>query len=439
MAPLTDEQTGGVGDSVSNGLWLYRAVTVPTCPPGFTLYDWQTRWYSEAEDFHGNKVWSADGVIDLKPAAPAPPVPSTKPCETVSQIVANETHTCVLHDDGTVHCWGDNSGGELGDGTYVTPRTTPVAVLGISGAIQITAGRAHTCALLGDGTVRCWGSNEWGQLGAGDTAARLTPVTVSGLANVSQISAGWAYTCALLRDGTVRCWGYYGFGAGGDGTLPMEWLTPVQMLNLSGVVQIAAGNAHTCALLRSGTVRCWGSNGSGRLGDGTLKSRFTAVDVPGLGGVTQITAGRDGSCALLRDFTARCWGANSDGGDGDGTSTDRISPTVVPELVGVMQISRRSGACATLGDGTARCWGVNYHGQLGDGTLIDRLSPVPVAGISSAIQIADGGAHTCVLLRDRSVRCWGDNTWGELGDGSTTHRGVAASVAPFTCGATSLP
>jgi hypothetical protein len=216
----------------------------------------------------------------------------------------------------------------LGDGT-TTSSSTPVAVSGLSNAVAITAGTFHTCAVLSDGTARCWGNNHYGQLGDGTLTTRLTPVAVSGLSNAVAIAAAGIYhTCAVLSDGTARCWGYNGDGQLGDGTT--TWRpTPVAVSGLSNAVAIALGSLHTCALLSDGTARCWGINTTGQLGDGTTTERHTPVAVSGLSNAVAIAAEGPDTCALLGDGTARCWGYNYSGQLGDGTTMDRYTPVAV--------------------------------------------------------------------------------------------------------------
>ncbi len=242
---------------------------------------------------------------------------------------------CAVISDGTAWCWGLNGSGQLGTGTTYTASTSPVTVTGLAGATAITAGVDFTCALIGDGTARCWGDNYNGQLGNGSVAqfGVPSPTTVSGLTGAIAISAS---------------------GPTGQG-------------------------AHACALIGDGTARCWGENGTGQLGDGTTSQRNAPVAV-GLTGATAIDSGDRHTCALVSDGTARCWGHNLYGQLGTGATsfTDATSPVAVTGITGATAISATSThSCALVGTGTARCWGYNASGQLGNGTT-NPFSPSPV-------------------------------------------------------------
>ncbi len=256
----------------------------------------------------------------------------------VTAIAAGDSHDLALLSDGTVMAWGRNDQGQLGNGTTTGPETceselpcstTPVAVSGLSRVKAIAAGYNYSLALLSDGTVMAWGENTWGQLGDGSASGPQTcaealpcsptPVAVSGLSRTTAVAAGFNHSLALLEDGTVMSWGYNGSGQLGDGaTIGPEVCagelrcspTPVPVGGLSDVTAIAAGGLHSLALLSDGTVRAWGYNLVGQLGNGTTNDSDVPVAVSGLGGVTAISGGMYDSLALLSDGTVMAWGGN---------------------------------------------------------------------------------------------------------------------------------
>ncbi|MEM7126057.1 MAG: C13 family peptidase [Chloroflexota bacterium] len=376
----------------------------------------------------------------------------------VSAISASYNHTCALTSSGGVLCWGDNSAGQLGDGSFGNTRNTPVDVIGLSsGVIAISAGGGsidggHTCALTSSGGVLCWGDNRSGQLGDGSTSSRSTPVAVSDLSSgVTAISVGSYHTCALTSSGGgVLCWGQNGAGQLGNGSSGFNngSSTPVAVSGLaSGVSAISAGSAHTCVLMSSGGVLCWGDNEFGQLGDGSTTDSSTPVAVSGLSsGVTAISAGNGYTCALTSSGGVLCWGDNDYGQLGDGSTTDSSTPVAVSGLSsGVSAISTGNGTfrghnCAVTSSGGVKCWGWNFFGQLGDGSSgVYRTAPVDVIGLSSGVSaISAGYDHTCALTSSGGALCWGGNRFGQLGDGSTTDSSIPVAVSGLSSGVTAI-
>jgi alpha-tubulin suppressor-like RCC1 family protein len=271
---------------------------------------------------------------------------------------------------------------------------------------------------------------------SGRGAARYLPsavalVLLAGLASgavtqlhAATIGAGYSHTCALIGNGRVECWGANFSGQLGDGTLESRQ-APVYVKDLSGVTAIAVGSAHTCALIGTGRVKCWGGNFAGQLGDGTVVSQSTPVFVKDLNGVTAIAASGAHTCARIGGIGGeiKCWGPSWQAQPGDKTATDPKTPTLKTSLSGVSTGVAAGGAHSCAVDASrVQCWGNNAFGQLGDGTTTDRPNPTFVKQITGAVAVAAGGAHTCAIVGTGRVECWGDNDRGQLGDASTTNR-----------------
>ena len=294
-------------------------------------------------------------------------------------VAAGDNHTCALMDSGRVRCWGFNNYGELGDGT-TTDRSAPASDI-LADVKAIAARTQNTCALMDSGGVRCWGANYAGQLGDGTTTSRPTPPTSDVLTGVEALAVGVESTCALMESHGVRCWGANYDGELGDGTTT-DRSTPPTSDVLTGVKAIATGTWNTCALMDSGGVRCWGANYAGQLGDGTTTGRSTPPTSDVLTGVRTIATGESHTCALMDSGGVRCWGQNYFGQLGDGTTTDRSTPPANDVLMDVKAIAAGANhTCALMDSGGVRCWGLNWKGQVGDGTTTDRSTPVEVVGI----------------------------------------------------------
>jgi len=371
----------------------------------------------------------------------------------VSAISAGDVHTCALTSSGGVKCWGYNGDGELGNGNN-SDSNVPVNVSGLSSGISaISAGSVHTCALTSGGGVKCWGISDYGELGNGIFGYSNVPVNVSGLSSgVSAISAGYGHTCALTSSGGVKCWGNNEYGQLGNGKSGFENNSnvPVNVSGLSsGISAISVGDDHTCALTSTGGVKCWGRNGLGQLGDGTswpYADSDVPVNVSGLSsGVSAISAGAYHTCALTSIGGVKCWGPNLYGELGNGTTTESNVPVNVSGLSsGVSAISAGYGhTCALTSSGGVKCWGANWDGQLGNGTNNGSNVPVNVSGLSSGVSaISAGGgydgSHTCALMSSGGVKCWGYNLWGQLGNGTNTNSKVPVNVSGLSSGISAI-
>ena len=490
-------------------------------PEGFGVKCWGDNSHGQLGDGTQTVRTTPVDVLGLSSGVYAIAAGGRHTCALVSSGKSSATQSTTTDKPGPegfdAKCWGDNVHGQLGDGTQ-TVRTTPVDVLELSGGVYaIVAGGGHTCALTHSGqssasstatadnpgaegfAVKCWGDNSQGQLGDGTTTSRSIAEDVKGLSSgVHTIVAGGGHTCALISssqgstslsptadssgagDFAVKCWGANNRGQLGNGA-KTEWrarrLIPVDVVGLhSGLHAIAAGGWHTCALIGSGGVKCWGDNQHDQLGEGST-DRTTPVDVVGLSsGVYAISSGGRHTCALTIAGGVQCWGANWAGQLGDGTKRERRIPVNVVGLSsGVHAIAVSGGGehqwhtCVLTSNsqGSAspqmmtessgkegfavKCWGDNDHGQLGNGTQTDRRVPVDVVGLSSGVYaIAAGTMHTCALTdsvqasvplsADSSgtegfaVKCWGANNRGQLGDGTHTDRLVPVDVAGLSSG-----
>jgi alpha-tubulin suppressor-like RCC1 family protein len=364
----------------------------------------------------------------------------------------------------SVAAWGDNEGGQLGNGSTggISNTPVPVSVLDESDIKALAGGLEHSLALKRDGTVWAWGWNNFGQLGNGTTADSNIPVQVKDkndptgfLTGVQAIDAGAAHNIALKNDGTVVTWGFNGTGQLGDGTddnsaeddVPHPYPVNVKDFNgvddLTGVEAIAAGAFSSLALLEDGTVAAWGDNEYSQLGDGSnIEFSNMPREVIKLSGVEAIDSGLYHSLALLPDGTVKAWGSNITGELGYGTAGKNQfsnAPGTVKNadgtpLDGVKQLAGggdddlfvgqliRSFSLALKVDGTVAAWGANDQGQLGDGTTTNRHAPVKVANLSGIKAIDSGAAHSLALTTSGKVWAWGANDQGQLGDGTTTDR-----------------
>jgi alpha-tubulin suppressor-like RCC1 family protein len=344
--------------------------------------------------------------------------------DPVAQLVAGNNHTCVLFQSGLVYCWGRNNSGQLGYNSIENLADgEPVTSFGYVSlgdlATRIAAGGDHSCAVLTSGALRCWGLNTSGQLGRGNTANIGDNETVFSAGNVDlgasvivkDLALGGAHTCALLTTGAVRCWGRGTEGQLGYGNPnnlgDNEPINNLANVSLTGTVRkLVAGELHTCALTFAGTLRCWGRDAEGQLGQ----------DIPGM--TTFNSAG-----------SITSFGPN---GINWGDQANELPSTLPSDInTGAQATDVAAGdnhVCALSSDGQLKCWGRGDSGQLGYGSTSNQQIP-PTTGVNldgvTAYRISAGAAHTCALRSNGTARCWGAGADGRLGRGSTVNIATA--------------
>lgn len=347
-------------------------------------------------------------------------------------------HACAVLATGEVNCWGYNSEGQLGDGTTANS-SIPVAVVGISTAIAVSVGIEHSCALLLNGTMQCWGANGEGKLGDGTTVNRHTPVTVKASAGVDLtgvtaiLASDFLVSCAIISGGTVKCWGNGGYGMIGDGVTDEQFYATEAVSGITTATQLTSGYINVCALLADGTVKCWGENNSGSLGDGTTTASWVPVTVTGISGATQISSSWLTNCALLSSGEAKCWGEDANGNTGNGKFGDRTIAAQKPSITNATQISvGAEGACARISDGTAKCWGIwSSNGEAGSG-YVNPTAPTDLTGDTNVTAVASANTTNCVLLSTGAVKCRGYGALHQRGDGTTTSGAAVSTVTDIT-------
>lgn len=383
-------------------------------------------------------------------------------CQTcVTQIALGRRHSCAILHDGTVRCAGENTDGQLGNGmTSMMPTATPVepmvgqAVL--ADAVQLSAGRTHTCAVRADKTVWCWGDNGAGQLGDGTTTQATTAIQVmtspgKPLADIVEVGTSDQFTCARDTTGGVWCWGANFSGMLGDGTTTSHpFAAPVLVAPagaaFTGATSLTLGSSHVCATVTGNSAVCWGSNNGGSVGDGTTMPRPNPVTVAFGEPIKSIAAGRYQTCGVGFTGAVKCWG------QGFyfrlGVSTDPLTqttnasmpmPVLLPGGAPVTNgatVALAALSCVVTTDHRAACWGENQYGQTGtgggNGLPLPVLDPVLGGPLEGIDHITAHYAHACASMIDGRVLCWGRGSEGELMDPTMTNRGLATAL-PLTC------
>jgi alpha-tubulin suppressor-like RCC1 family protein len=346
--------------------------------------------------------------------------------------------TCVILGDGGVACWG----AIVGDGTPLI-RVRPERIEGLSDTTTMSIAEHHACVLKANGDVYCWGDNDLGQLADGTNATSLTPKRIEGIPPVTKLSSGRAHTCVETSESPANayCWGANDFGQVGNGdTKPVR--TPVKVNLPDGLEKVSSGGQHTCAALINQSVYCWGNNQRGQLGVPAMTTpsgySTTPVLIPDLGQIERVYGGDEYSCARTSSDTGSCWGANDYGQLGvgqDGTQLpESFSPLPVSGLMGISYFTPGGRhTCAQLDALGARCWGANDYNQLNLADDIVRTTPVPPEPVPNGKtgvlgQIETGEEHTCGIDELGEVYCFGLNDTGQLGNGTIGGMTKAARV-----------
>lgn len=337
-----------------------------------------------------------------------------------SMVSAGGSHACALNSAGTARCWGFGSTGALGNGG-TSSRSTPTPVSASGNKFRsVVAGGTHTCAAANNGQGYCWGENSSGQLGEGTTTRRLAPRVVSLPGTVQFMGAGDTHSCAWVGLTGLYCWGYNAYGQVGDGTTISRLLPVGVPVEGAGIVVAPSFTCTGPALTQfPGPLWCWGSNSDGRLGDGTTTDRSSPVIVAGSVPFVSVSAGGASACGVAADGTGYCWGDNGRGELGTGDGNDHHIPTAVATSVKFSSIDVGTlHACGVEEiTGAAYCWGWNSSGKLGDGTTVDRATPTAVATSLRFSRISAGGDLTCGVSTTDRIYCWGSASSGQLGIG----------------------
>ena len=349
--------------------------------------------------------------------------------ETLS---AAEDHTCMLKSNGRAYCWGDNSVGQLGNGSTESSMTA-VSVSGDLRFKSISVGWDHTCGVTVDNDAYCWGRGRYGRLGNGSVDNSMIPTAVSGGLSFESVNSGMAHTCGLTTDGDAFCWGRNEDGILGNDSIESSPV-PVPVSGGHTFGSINAGSATTCGITTSGDAYCWGASDFGNLlgqGDDDRDRKFTPSLVAGGFNFqpSSISVGLDHVCAISTANKAVCWGRGRYGklgiGSGDGLGVMENLRTPREVNGGITFTSISTGVFQTCGiatDGKAYCWGRNGSGQLGDGTTTMRVEPAAVSVDFDFEEISIGIDHACGLSSNDDIYCWGDGDAGKLGTRSTDNR-----------------
>ncbi len=343
-----------------------------------------------------------------------------------SKLTAGTTHTCAINPSSKLKCWGRNQFGQLGDGTTVDQSTSEFIDSANSYA-DVSAGDMHTCAITTLGVLKCWGRNNSSQLGDGTTVDQLTPMTVDAGTLYSQISVSGSLSCGITTAGVLKCWGQNSKGGLGDGSV-INKSTPTIINAGTTYLKIATGALHTCGITTANVLKCWGLNDSGQLGDGTTADKTLPLVIDSGTTYSKIAVSSFvlyHTCGITTSNVLKCWGNNNYGQIGDGTSgVARAVPVIISAGVSFSDISVGYVHTCAVASATNNlyCWGYNHFSQLGDYTSTNRSSPTQADTGFLYSKVIASNNYTCGLTTGTNLRCWGRNDFGQLGDGSAVDR-----------------
>ncbi|MGC4111231.1 MAG: cutinase family protein [Nocardioides sp.] len=340
--------------------------------------------------------------------------------DSVSLSAGGQT-TCVTRSDGSARCWGRNDYGQVGDGSTTT-RDVPSDVKGGDVWAQVSTSGASTCGVRQDGTLWCWGLNDYGQLGRARSHPVHKPHQVGKNSTWASVTTAWTHSCGIRTNGTLWCWGQNRWGQLGIGTIDRSHGKPQRVGTATDWASVSAAGWHTCATDDTGAAYCWGHNTFGEVGDGTIATRSSPTPVDGGQTWIQLSTAWAQTCGITQTGRLLCWGFNRQGQLGDGTLTNRSEPGPVDSSEAWTQVTTGDGStCATASDGRLWCWGDNRYGQLGS-TADEQPDPTPtlVAALTTPVQLTSAGwLHTCAIPVGAAFTCWGNDEEGQLGDGGT--------------------
>ena len=399
------------------------------------------------------RVASNGFIAAVALGATAAPVraPAQRTPLVFQSVSAGASHACGITAQHVAYCWGRNAEGELGNSAVTstcsdagTPCSTkPVRVEGGLAFTVISAGNDFTCGVTTVGTAYCWGAGAQGQLGTGSQASADRPerVRIEGVA-FQTISAGFSHACAVSTSGAAYCWGSNAGGRLGTGaSLTGGHATPTPVAGQLAFRTISAGYYHTCGVIRSGAIYCWGRNEQGETGNGATAAHGTPARVTGdfAGRVVYAAAQFDYSCAVASDSTLYCWGANCYGQLGVDSTSEQCGTPAMPcsskpkavHTSGAFQSVSAffSHVCALNAAGAVSCWGENNQGQLGSRSGSGNIfTPTPIEGGGSYRAVATGRQFSCAVTADGAAQCWGRNAEGQLGTGDTENHTTPTPV-----------